>query len=81
MGNIVYLVCSKWGNNSNKRQDKAKFVPKSGEIKIYNQCINVKNLNEKIDFEDFKEKNTKIKILKILISIYMLTKNILFNII
>lgn len=54
-GNIVYLTCSKRGNNSKNCPGKAKFNRKSGLVEIYKECKNEINLHTTMDFEKFKE--------------------------
>ena len=54
-GNIVYLVCSKRGTNSDKWRGKAKYYKKTGEIIIYNKCTNDPIIHNTIDINKFEQ--------------------------
>ena len=53
-GNIVYLVCTKRGNKSNKYPGKAKHKKKEGKLIIYSKSINNNNHNG-LTFDEFNE--------------------------
>ena len=51
--NTIYLVCNKRGYSSNICPGKAKFNKDTGELSIYEKCINNNNHN-KVDYKEFR---------------------------
>ena len=52
-GNLVYLVCSKRGKNSQNCKGKAKYYIKTGVLQIYEKCKNDRDLHTTLTFETF----------------------------